>query len=71
MATSLTASTTAGAIFGSALTLSGVYSPWIILSQMQLSNFHMLQTFLAASGCSTSVSLPNFPPPDSTNAPKE
>ncbi|KAK0119575.1 hypothetical protein ONS95_011015 [Cadophora gregata] len=53
MATSLAASATAGAIFGSALTLSGVYSPWIILSQMQNSNFHMLQTFLTASGCST------------------
>ncbi|PVH80347.1 hypothetical protein DL98DRAFT_515449 [Cadophora sp. DSE1049] len=70
MATSLAASTTAGAIFGSALTLSGVYSPWIIISQMQNINFHMLQTFLTASGCSTYVlsppsqtSLSNFPLP--------
>ncbi|KAH7355237.1 YeeE/YedE family protein [Rhexocercosporidium sp. MPI-PUGE-AT-0058] len=52
MAPSLLASTIAGAIFGCGLFLSGVYSPWIILSQMNLSNFHMLQTFLAASGCS-------------------
>ncbi|KAG4439758.1 hypothetical protein IFR05_004780 [Cadophora sp. M221] len=52
MAPSLLASTTAGAIFGSGLFLSGVYSPSIILAQMHFSNYHMLQTFLAASGCS-------------------
>ncbi|KAI9053058.1 hypothetical protein LZ554_003328 [Drepanopeziza brunnea f. sp. 'monogermtubi'] len=49
----MAASLTAGAVFGSALTASGVYSPSIIISQMQLSNFHMLQVFLAASGTAT------------------
>lgn len=41
-----------GAIFGSALTAAGVYQPSVILSQMQLRNFHMLQVFLGASAIS-------------------
>jgi len=45
-----------GAAFGSALTLSGVYSPSVIISQMQLRNFHMLETFLTASAISVYVS---------------
>jgi len=42
----------AGTIFGAALTASGVYSPWIIISQMRLTDFHMLQAFLTASATS-------------------
>jgi hypothetical protein len=50
-----------GAAFGSALTLSGVYSPSVIISQMQLRNFHMLETFLTASAISVYVSPPHAP----------
>ena len=45
----------AGTIFGSALTASGVYSPSVIVSQMHLTNFHMLKAFLGASACSAYV----------------
>lgn len=52
---SLLLSAASGAIFGSALTASGVYSPSVILGQMGLSNFHMLKSFLAASACSALI----------------
>jgi hypothetical protein len=42
----------AGAIFGSALRISGVYSPAVIVSQMHLQDFHMLKVFLAGSASS-------------------
>ncbi|KUJ12589.1 YeeE/YedE family protein [Mollisia scopiformis] len=42
----------AGAVFGAALTAAGVYSPSVIVGQMQLSDFHMLKAFLAASASS-------------------
>lgn len=45
----------AGALFGPSLLLSGVYSPTTITSQMHLSNFHMLQSFLVASAMSALV----------------
>ncbi|EKD16691.1 uncharacterized protein L3040_001432 [Drepanopeziza brunnea f. sp. 'multigermtubi'] len=45
-------STLSGAFFGAALVAAGVYSPSVILGQMQLKNFHMLKTFLAASATS-------------------
>ena len=49
-----------GAAFGAALAFSGVYTPSVIISQMQLRNFHMLQTFLTASA--SSVYIPSsFP----------
>ncbi|KAI0457688.1 hypothetical protein F5B21DRAFT_68583 [Xylaria acuta] len=44
-----------GAAFGAALTFSGMYQPTVILSQMRLENWHMIQTFLAASGASTLI----------------
>ncbi|KAI1332964.1 hypothetical protein F5Y16DRAFT_227 [Xylariaceae sp. FL0255] len=47
-----------GAVFGASLAVSGMYQPAVILSQMRLENFHMMQTFLAASG--GSVALVNF-----------
>jgi hypothetical protein len=46
-----------GAAFGAALTFSGVYTPSVIISQMQLRNFHMLQTFLTASASSVYIPL--------------
>ncbi|KIW18522.1 hypothetical protein PV08_02810 [Exophiala spinifera] len=52
---SLALSAASGAIFGSALTASGVYAPSVIISQMGLSNFHMLKSFLAASACSALI----------------
>jgi len=52
---SLLPSAASGAIFGSALTASGVYAPSVIVSQMGLSNFHMLKSFLAASACSALI----------------
>lgn len=42
----------AGAVFGAALTAAGVYSPWIIIEQMKLRNFHMLQAFITATASS-------------------
>jgi hypothetical protein len=41
-----------GVIFGSALTLSGVYLPSVIVGQLALRDFHMLQAFLTASAAS-------------------
>jgi len=52
MATSFISTGLSGALFGSALLLSGVYSPIIILSQLGLSDFYMLKVFLTASGSS-------------------
>ncbi|GAB1316686.1 hypothetical protein MFIFM68171_06896 [Madurella fahalii] len=58
-----------GAAFGAALTASGVYEPATILSQFDFTNFHMLQTFLAAAAGSTllvtatqTLSLTHLPP---------
>jgi hypothetical protein len=42
----------AGALFGAALTASGVYLPTVIIKQMQLRDFHMLQVFLTACAAS-------------------
>ncbi|KAI2635516.1 hypothetical protein GGS21DRAFT_490173 [Xylaria nigripes] len=44
-----------GAVFGAALTAAGLCEPSVILSQMELQNWHMVQTFLTASGTSTLV----------------
>ncbi|KAI0512513.1 hypothetical protein F5B22DRAFT_305580 [Xylaria bambusicola] len=44
-----------GASFGAALAASGMYEPTVILSQMKLENWHMVQTFLTASAASTFV----------------
>jgi len=38
-----------GAAFGAALTASGVYQPSVILSQLNFTNFHMLQAFLTGA----------------------
>jgi uncharacterized membrane protein YedE/YeeE len=55
MSSNLLLSAASGAIFGSALAASGVYSPSVIVSQMGLTNFHMLKSFLAASACSALI----------------
>ncbi|KAH6716502.1 YeeE/YedE family protein [Leptodontidium sp. MPI-SDFR-AT-0119] len=52
MATNFISTGLSGAVFGSALLLSGVYSPTIILAQLELSDFYMLKVFLTASGSS-------------------
>ncbi|KAK5079535.1 hypothetical protein LTR70_009371 [Exophiala xenobiotica] len=52
---SYTASLATGVTFGSALTLSGVAGPYIIINQFRLSDFHMLLTFLTASACSAAT----------------
>ncbi|KAK4449999.1 hypothetical protein QBC34DRAFT_79880 [Podospora aff. communis PSN243] len=44
-----------GAVFGAALTASGVYQPSVILSQLKFTNFHMLQAFLAGAAGSTAI----------------
>lgn len=41
-----------GAIFGAALTAAGVYSPTVIIEQMNFQDFHMMKTFLSASASS-------------------
>lgn len=38
-----------GALFGAALTASGVYQPSVIISQLSFTNFHMIQVFLTAA----------------------
>ena len=44
-----------GSIFGAALTLSGVYLPSVIVGQLVLRDFHMLQAFLTASATSAAA----------------
>ncbi|KAM0354896.1 hypothetical protein ACHAPU_000733 [Fusarium lateritium] len=44
-----------GAVFGTGLTLSGVASPQVIRNQFNLSDFHMVATFLTASATSAVV----------------
>ncbi|KAI1436701.1 hypothetical protein GGR50DRAFT_185137 [Xylaria sp. CBS 124048] len=44
-----------GAAFGAALTATGMQQPSVIIAQMKLENWHMVQTFLTASGASTLV----------------
>ncbi|KAK0627788.1 hypothetical protein B0T14DRAFT_535497 [Immersiella caudata] len=44
-----------GAAFGAALTASGVYQPSVIISQLKLDNFHMLQAFLTGAAGSTAI----------------
>ncbi|KAK3669167.1 hypothetical protein LTR78_010953 [Recurvomyces mirabilis] len=46
-----------GALFGAALTTSGVFLPSIILEQFDLKNFYMLQVFATAVGSSALVML--------------
>ncbi|ORY63251.1 YeeE/YedE family protein [Pseudomassariella vexata] len=41
-----------GAAFGSALTAAGVHQPYVIISQLTLDNFHMVESFLAAGATS-------------------
>ncbi|OCK84862.1 hypothetical protein K432DRAFT_400810 [Lepidopterella palustris CBS 459.81] len=50
---------TAGLLFGAALASSGVWSPEVIITQMQLQDFHMVKVFLTASAISA-VILPFF-----------
>ncbi|CZS94975.1 uncharacterized protein RAG0_04777 [Rhynchosporium agropyri] len=52
MTTTMINSVASGSIFGAALVAAGVYSPEVIIGQMQLKEFHMLKTFLAASASS-------------------
>ncbi|KAI0890430.1 uncharacterized protein GGS22DRAFT_13547 [Annulohypoxylon maeteangense] len=42
-----------GAAFGAALAAAGIYQPDVIVEQMGLQNWHMVTTFLTASGTST------------------
>jgi len=48
----------AGLVFGAALTASEVYLPSVIVSQMELKDYHMLNVFLSASASSAYVILP-------------
>ena len=50
--TRMLATVGAGALFGAALASSGVYLPSVIVSQMQMKDYHMLKVFLTASGSS-------------------
>ncbi|KAN0105908.1 hypothetical protein V8E51_008784 [Hyaloscypha variabilis] len=52
MAANIISTGLSGSLFGAALLLSGVYSPTVILSQLDLSDFYMLKVFLTASGSS-------------------
>ncbi|KAK8080670.1 hypothetical protein PG997_008488 [Apiospora hydei] len=41
-----------GAAFGAALAAAAVHQPYVIVSQLRLTNFHMLESFLAAAASS-------------------
>ncbi|KAH8816671.1 YeeE/YedE family protein [Xylogone sp. PMI_703] len=55
MSANVATSTAAGTLFGAALAASGVYSPEVIIAQMRLRNFHMLEVFLSASATSALI----------------
>lgn len=42
-----------GALYGTALTVAGIWSPQVILNQLSLRDNHMLSVFISASACST------------------
>jgi hypothetical protein len=44
-----------GATFGAALIAAGVYQPSVIVGQLKLENWHMMQSFLTAAASSTYV----------------
>ncbi|EGO59793.1 hypothetical protein NEUTE1DRAFT_38602 [Neurospora tetrasperma FGSC 2508] len=44
-----------GAAFGAALTVSGVYQPSVIVSQLKFENWHMIQAFLTAAASSAAL----------------
>jgi hypothetical protein len=46
-----------GAAFGAALVASGVAQPAVIIGQLKLENWQMIQAFLAAAASSTYVIL--------------
>ncbi|KAF6823085.1 YeeE/YedE family protein [Colletotrichum musicola] len=46
-----------GAAFGAALVAAGVYQPAVIIAQLKLENWHMIQAFLAAAASSTAIVL--------------
>jgi len=49
----MAASLSSGVVFGAALTASGVYHPSVILEQLKLADWSMLETFLTATASST------------------
>ena len=51
-----------GAAFGAALTVSGVYQPSVIVSQLKFENWHMIQAFLTAAASSAYVPFLSFQP---------
>ncbi|KAM0554842.1 hypothetical protein ACHAPJ_006576 [Fusarium lateritium] len=72
MASTTIGSLLSGAIFGTGLTLSGVASPQVIKNQFQLSDFHMLATFLTASASSAAIfAIYNLRSPQKTIATKQ
>jgi hypothetical protein len=52
MAPNIVASATSGMLFGAALSAAGVASPSVILQQLRLEDFHMLEVFLTATASS-------------------
>lgn len=49
MAASILPGLLSGAAFGASLTGAGVYQPSVIMGQLELEDFHMLQTLLTAT----------------------
>jgi hypothetical protein len=52
MASNVLSTVTAGGLFGASLAATEVWSPDVIIGQMQLQDFHMLKVFLVATGSS-------------------
>ncbi|KFY69929.1 hypothetical protein V499_09628 [Pseudogymnoascus sp. VKM F-103] len=55
MASQTLSTATSGLLFGAALSAAGVASPSIIISQLRLENFHMLEVFLTATAGSALI----------------
>lgn len=55
MPSRLLATATSGVAFGAALSAAGVASPSVIISQLRLEDFHMLEVFLTATASSAYV----------------
>ncbi|KAH8203115.1 hypothetical protein TruAng_002748 [Truncatella angustata] len=55
MASNLLATAFCGSVFGMALTAAGVHRPDVIIAQLTLQDFHMLESFLAAAAGSVAL----------------
>lgn len=48
----------AGAAFGGAMAAAGFYDPGVVIAQLNLQNWHMVQAFLTALAASSAYASP-------------